>query len=322
MSSIFTEAPAESTPQVLGAIAQPSVDTPSPQIDVQRPIESQGGVVPDIGEIATPASSTVDLEGINTNELQANKDEVERPWYDSYNDAIKQSKVLKKYESPEKALEALDSLHKLLGKRAEKYTADEVKSFLSPEELYEQLEKRDMPADISEYKLERYESVIRPDIAEQIKKVGFEYNISPNKMENLLQMQAEAQYSMREQEMEAWDAQVFNKYGAKYESEIKWGEKALHSLPNSESLVAELRKSGLYRHPAVVDHFITLGKMMASDGAPPVPNMQTQPNSGDKVQDEIQALYNNPGFMRAWREGDPGAVAQMNDLYAKKFSMK
>jgi len=322
MSSVFTEGPIESTPQILGAIEQPTTDIPSPQSDVQQPINDYGGVVPPNSDMVSPASSTADLEVSSPETVDVVDQDVVAPWYESYNDAIKQSKVIKKYESPEKALEALDSLHKLLGKRAEKYTADEVKSFLSPDELYEQLERRGMPADISEYKFERLEGHIQPEIAEQIKKVGFEYNIAPDKMENLIQMQAEVQHHLREQEMESWDAQVFNKYGAKYDSEIAWGEKALHSLPNSESLVKELRKTGLYRHPVVVDHFIALGKMMAQDGAPPMPNNQPVQESGDKVQNEIQSLYNNPGFMRAWREGDPGAVAQMNDLYAKKFAMK
>jgi len=322
MSSVFTDGPIESTPQILGAIEQPTIDATSPQSNAQLPSSGSGGVVPPDGNLPPTASSMEVLEASTSETPATVESEVVAPWYESYNDAIKQSKVIKKYESPEKALEALDSLHKLLGKRAEKYTAEEVKSFLSPEELYEQLEHRGMPADISEYKFQRLENQIQPEIAEQIKKVGFEYNIAPDKMENLIQMQANIQHHIREQEMEAWDAQVFNKYGAKYDSEIAWGEKALHALPNSESLVKELRKSGLYRHPVVVDHFIALGKMMAQDGVPPMPNSQVQPSNGDKVQDEIQALYNNPGFMRAWREGDPGAVAQMNDLYAKKFSMK
>lgn len=243
-------------------------------------------------------------------------------WYEKYSDSVKSNKSIRKFDSEEKAMESLINANRMLGKRIESLSPEETKNLferhVDPEEMYDILSKRGMPVDRAEYILPNYEKKLDPAISKRIKEVGYDYNIAPAKMESLLSMQAEASQYMRQQEQAGWRAEVMNKYGKNLERELAYGEKALQQF-GGEDLARELRKTGLCDHPKVVDHFIMLGKMMAQDGVPPASNGFVKQESEEKATQQIQELYRNPAFMKKWREGDQGAVAQMDDLYAKKF---
>lgn len=216
-----------------------------------------------------------------------------------------------KFESPEALAEGYVNAQKLIGKRTQDLSAEEIKSLLTPEEIAEAFLNKGVPKTVEEYELPILDQFLKPEISSKLKTVAHENGVSPKGVEALVEFHVKQQQADMEATREAWRNQVFAEYGNNLSKELEYAQRAIAEFGGDE-IKKELDQTGLGDHPMVIKLFSRLGKSMMEDS---LPSMTEGSGSNKNNKLEIQKLLSDPGFMRKWKAGDKTAVAQLNALY-------
>ncbi len=217
-----------------------------------------------------------------------------------------------KFETPQALAEGYVNAQKLIGKRTQDLSSDEIKGLLTPQELADAFISKGLPKTAEEYVLPTLDQHLKPEISQKLKAVAHENGMTPKAVEALVEFHVKQQQEDITSTRETWRTQVFAKYGNDLPKELEYAQKAIQEFGGDE-IRKELDQTGLGDHPMVIDLFAKLGRSMMEDKMPHAGAGASEKNS--KL--EINKLLSNPDFMRKWKNGDRGAVAQLNALYGE-----
>lgn len=244
-------------------------------------------------------------------------------WRDSLPDILKSDRTIQKYDSQEKALEALIHSNKLLGKRVQEIPSDELRNFISPEELYEIAHTRGLPKSVEEYKSEKLDGKLPPEMEKELKTRALEYGLTPERLEGIVEYQNEMSKRLQDAQRETWRADTFNRFGSETEKMADYGVRAIKEFGGEEAplIVETLRQTGLGDNPVVINFLAKIGKAMSEDTIPH-PTSTARSDESHKISTEIKSLLNNKTFMTAWNSRDSKAQAHLDGLYKKQIELE
>ena len=247
---------------------------------------------------------------------------VEAKWYDTLPEQFKEKKSITRFDSLEKLLESHENATHLIGKRAQELSAEEIRGFLTPEELAAAAQSRGMPETIDQYIVPgvQEDQIPDPTAYKRFKQVAFENGITPQQAEKLIQFSMESNDQSKEQMREAWTGQVVSTYGKEAHKVLAVADKALDEF-GSEAFKKELDVSGLAAHPLLVDFCYRVGQAMQQHGVPFARDAQAATDASS-VQSEIKQLLDNPQFYKQWKTGAQRETDQLNALYQKLYKLE
>jgi len=181
-------------------------------------------------------------------------------------------------------------LNKLLGKRMED---------MSPEELNSYYGKLGRPDDASGYDL----GDVQGDISDWYKDIAHSAGLSQEQAKNISeaynQLEASKMAEMQEQQKEtmgAWVDQLKEEFGSAFDTRIQAAQAAVKTY-GGEELKNFLNETGLGNHPAMVKAFADIGKELGEDalvGSNSTGGFGTTP---DEALKKISMLKKDPEFM-------------------------
>jgi hypothetical protein len=240
-------------------------------------------------------------------------------WFNTLPEHLRTSKVTE-FKSLDALVESSINKDKLLGKKVSELTKDEIRSFLSPEEL-RGMAGDNFPQTIEDYKIPMWDTQLEPTLAQEIHKKGFDHGISPEKMSDLIEFQAKAQKDATLKQRQTWRDEIFTKYGASTERELSIAKRALSEF-GGKDITAELDRSGLGDNPYVVELFRRIGHSMLEDKIPHNGGRSEGGQAADSLKTEIRNLKNDKQFYKLWSMGDKKASAKMDDLYERLYELE
>ncbi len=141
-------------------------------------------------------------------------------WYESLSDGLKTNKNITKFHSLEDFASWQANASKLMGKKVQELSPDEVKQFLTPEELLEAANARGIPNTIEEYSLPSVDSVGDPRALQGLKELAIKEGIAPNQTEALLKYHQQVQQEALVARKEEWTNNLLHTYGNKAADEL------------------------------------------------------------------------------------------------------
>lgn len=240
--------------------------------------------------------------------------EVTANWYDTLPEHLKTNPNVTKYSSLEKALEADLERTKLLGKRIKELTPDEVKNFITPDEMISYAQSQGLPASVEDYKLPTIEDHLDKEILAEIKQRAFDHKLTPVQAEELLKYSVEANNKLFQKQRAIWADEVVSTYGKDTEKVLTIANKALDKFGSPE-MHKYIRDAGLENHPMLIQMMHNIGIQMMPDG---LPGGTTSLNSSSSIQaarEGIQALMGDKDFMARWKRGDANTKALLESKY-------
>ncbi len=248
--------------------------------------------------------------GVEADRPPAPATTVEPPkWYKDLPDHLVNG--VSKFESPSALAEGYVNAQKLIGKRTQDLTSDEIKGLLTPQEIAEAFITKGLPKTPEEYVLPNLDQYLKPEIGNKLKTVAHENGMTPKAVESMIDFYTKQQQEDLATTRESWRTEVFAKYGNGLPKELEYAQKAIEEFGGAE-IRQELDQTGLGDHPMVIGLFAKLGRSMMEDK---MPHASVSGSSDKNNKLEINKLLANPDFMRKWKQGDKVAVAQFNALY-------
>lgn len=238
-------------------------------------------------------------------------------WFDGLPDDLKTSPNVTKYKTLEDALRWQDNASKLVGKRVNDLTPDELKNFIDPEELKNIYRAKDMPASLEDFSLPTLDPYLDPDVSRGLKEKAMSAGLSPSQVEQMAQFHFESQKMVAMKEQEAWLNESQSRFS---KDEINHAKRAVMEFGGND-FKKHLDASGLGNHPMVIEVFAKVGAAMAEDRIPATAAASMQHDAA-QVRDEIKSLLNNREFKQKWNQQNPEAVNKMNNLYKRLHTLE
>jgi hypothetical protein len=270
-------------------------------LDTQPQSESLMGTSSD----NSAAPQNVDNQA-TTSESQVGK------WYDRFSDEYRSNPAITRYESEEDALKSLAEKDKLVGKRVQELSSEEIRKFLAPEELALIARTKEMPASLEEYNLPNLESYLSPEVSKALKERAFQTNMLPSQVEELVKFSYEANQMQMAAQQQAWKAQSESLYT---KDDLKMARQAVVEFGGPD-MVKHIEAMGLANNPEVIGLFSKIGKSMQEDRLPGPVRQSVQANA-DAIKSEIKSLLNDRSFKQDLDQSKDYAVRRMDALYGR-----
>ncbi len=235
-------------------------------------------------------------------------------WYDSLSEDLRSNKNITKFGTLEDYASWQSNASKLMGKKIEAMSAEDIKQFMTPEELIQAAEMRGLPKSIEEYDVPSLASVSDPTLVQSLKEVAFKEGIAPKQVEALIQFNQKVQQERMEQQNETWKNELISTYGSKAGEEIEMAQKAASQFCSPE-LIQQMIHAGMDFNPEIVKAFAKVAREMLPDHIPR--GKTVHPSANAATESDIKSLIADPDFNRRWRSGDQKAHAELNALYGK-----
>lgn len=243
-------------------------------------------------------------------------------WWEGLPEQLKGEKVIHKYDSQEKALQGLVELNKVFGKRKEEYTAQDLKTVFTPEEMHHLANVAGLPASVEEYKLPKFDEFLGEEASTFIKKKALDLQITPDKMEAIIESQRELTEYTKAKQAEAWRAECMNKYGVNLDVTVKQARAAVNEFADDpEQMKREINQAGLGDNPMILGFLAKIGKLMAEDKIPHSTLTRVKDELSE-VNTTIKDLIHNPEFRKKLSQRDKAAQDRLNDLYKRQADLE
>ncbi len=247
-------------------------------------------------------------------EVTSTEPVTEGKWFDVLSDELKTNKNITKFNTLDDFANWQANASKLIGKKVQELSSEEIRQFLTPEELLEAVNSRGVPTTPEEYEIPSLDSRIAPELALAFKQKAIEAGITPDQTEAMIQYNNQAQEAMLVQQKEDWTNQLLETYGKGAGEEMHLARTAAEKYCSPE-LMAELETAGLGHHPEVIKAFAKIAREMLPDHIPR--GGTTSTTSKAQAQAEIDKLIRDPDFYSRWKRQERGAVEELNAVYAK-----
>jgi hypothetical protein len=234
-------------------------------------------------------------------------------WFESLPDHLKTNPNITKYNTLESFAEWQTNASKLIGKKVQELSADEIRNFMTPEDLAGVMSSKGLPTSVDEYRLPTMEEHLDPGLAKTIKEKAFNLGVTPEQTEEMLKFQTEHQMQVAEKARTDWANQSLDKFGKDLHDVLKVAKSAINEF-GSQDLIKHLDDTGLGNHPMVIEMFHKIGQQMQQDH---LPHPGSHDSSGaSSVKDQIHDLMKDSKFMNQWRNRERHAVEKLDGLYA------
>lgn len=235
-------------------------------------------------------------------------------WFQKLSDGYKSNPQITKFENEEKLAEAYINASKLIGKRVQDLSPEEVRTFLTPEELQQMAGAKNLPTSIEDYKLPTQEELIDPRVKDVLKKKGMELQLNPNQLEELIEFQDSIQKTQHIERQAAWQNEVQQAYGRAYDRNLAMANRALSEFGDAK-MIAELQATGMADNPRLVEFCKRVGEAMLQDRIPNTGGKSQGGDAASAIKNEIRTLQADPKFYASWAKQDKAAVSKINSLY-------
>lgn len=243
-------------------------------------------------------------------------------WRESFlPEHLKNEPFFSRFDSPEKFAESALNAHKFVGRKLSDIPLDKLREMFSPEDMAQYHQARGVPENPDGYEIQGLPEEITqmPQVQKAIKdfqgvahKLGMPAEVAQELVKFEYQMHQNAIEETRQQNF----TELSNRYGRNLEGADRIATEAVRSLGGQE-LVSYMKNAGLAANPKIFDAFYKLGQMMQNDRVPMSGVSSGGMDSSVNVKTEIQKLYNDPQFYRAYKENNPQAHDRINSLYKR-----
>lgn len=246
--------------------------------------------------------------------LPETNDVAESKWYDKLlSDELRQDKNITKFKTLDDFAAWQSNASRLIGKKVEAMSADEIGQFIPAEELIRMAESRGIPSDPTQYELPPMLANVSDDLGRKIKEMAVEAKVTPKQLELFIEKNAELNQGMMEAQRGAWMDELVTTYGDKLESEMELAASAAKKFCSPE-LMKMLDQAGMGHNPEIVKAFAKMAREMMPDSIP-----RTSIGSDESKSDpesKIKEKLRDPEFYNRWKRGDRNAMAELQGLYS------
>lgn len=236
----------------------------------------------------------------------------EPKWYDVLPDNLRTNKNITKFNTLEDFATWQTHASKLMGKKVTDLAPEDIKQFLTPEELIEAAQARGMPPSIDDYSIPSLEAFPDQEVVKGLKEVAFKSGITPEQTEKLIKYNEEVQLRHREQQKEAWTNELMAKYGNDTLSVMEQAKMAAEAYCSPE-LMKQLDAAGMGHNPLVVEAFVKVAQDMLPDRVPHGTTASSTESDSKAIQ--RKALLSDPVFYSRLKRKDPEAVKQFDATF-------
>ena len=235
-------------------------------------------------------------------------------WYESLPEDLKTNQNITKFKTLKDFAAWQSNASKLIGKKVSELQAEEIKQFLSPEEIVSIAQERGMPKSVDEYAVRSLDELPDKEMATNIKQLAMEQGITPTQMESLLELNSKLASENIEKQKAQWMDELKTTYGTGLAKEMELAASAAKQYCSPE-LMQTLHNAGMGHNPDIIKAFAKVAREMLPDDIPR--GSPADVDHKQAVQKEIQSLISNPEFYNRWKRGDPKAAGELNALYQK-----
>ncbi len=247
-------------------------------------------------------------------------------WYETLPEDLRTDsdlKIYSKYDSVESALRALPQATRLVGKRIQDASPDELKRIITPEEVYDIAHTRGLPKSLEEYKFaDPIENRLTPELAKIVKEKALEYKLNPDQMGDLIAMQESLGTKIQDEQRASWIAASQSRFGKNLDETLELASRTIRDYGGDEvpQIKEFLNQTGYGNHPVVINLLANIGRSMAEDK---VPNSVSTAKSDELIEltNKIHTLLNDRKFRSNLGNGDNKAAAQLDALYARQIEL-
>lgn len=235
---------------------------------------------------------------------------------DMLNDNLKADPSILKFKDVNALAEGYVNASKLIGKRADALSAEDIKGIVPEETLARILLEKGVPEKAEDYKLELHDLPVSENALSQFLGLAHDLKLPNETVQKLADWQTHVAITERESWLE--DGRVL--MGKDYDKAVNGARSVVKEYFDKED-IDFLNQSGMGDHPSMLKLLYKIHQGMQET---PV----IQPNSSNAVQDssaieaEINSLRSNEDFMKAWRSGSAKAAAQIENLYKRRAELQ
>lgn len=281
--------------------------TLSPTVDATAPVIDSGTPAPEVAQAAPSVQPNPVTEVSNS------------AWYDSLAEDLRANPQLKDFKSLDEFVKSDLNARKLIGKRVQELSPEEVRQFLTPEELVAASRSSDMPASLDQYELNLGLNTPTEDV-ERIKKQLFDSGITPKQAQVLAELQVQEQAAALEKTKKQWEQQVYDKWGSKSTEVVDLARRAVSEFASPE-IKTLMDTSGLGNNPVVIEFLANIASAMQEHK---VPHSSKHADGGASIASlkaEINAKLSDKKFYQRWASQERGATQELNDMYQRLYKL-
>lgn len=234
-----------------------------------------------------------------------------------HDESIKGHRDLHKFKNVDDLAKSYVSLNKLLGKRFEDFTNDEVQMLNQHLNIPDSKDAYSAP-DLEGMDVNRVESF--KDLAHTLKLTDAQYKQAIEAVYNQEVAHQQQFLEHKKAVVQGWKESLKKEYGQAFDDNIRIANSALSAYDDSKEVTKVLQQAGIASHPAIVKMLNKIGKDLTEDKmvhGDPSRAFSMTPHEADLKIREVRTMYRDALQDRSHRDHD-FARSELQKYYQMK----